>query len=48
MTHLTAAKQAMTNASPEAVKHFEKGMKALAGGDINGAITEFRWDNTIP
>jgi len=48
MTHLNAAKQAMTNASPEAVKHFEEGMKALVGGDINGAITEFKWNNTIP
>lgn len=48
MTHLDAAKQAMTNSSPEAVKHFEEGMKALAGGDINGAITEFKWNNTIP
>jgi hypothetical protein len=44
MTHLNAAKQAMTNASPEAVKHFEEGMKALAGGDINRAITQFKWE----
>ena len=42
------AKEAMTNASPEAVKHFEEGMKALAGGDIIGAITELKWNNTIP
>ena len=48
MTHLNVAKQAITNASPEAVKHFEEGMKALSGGDINGAITEFKWNNTIP
>jgi hypothetical protein len=48
MIHLNAAKEAMTNASPEAVKHFQEGMKALAGDDIFGAITEFKWNNTIP
>jgi hypothetical protein len=48
MTHLNAAKQAMTNSSSEAIKHFEEGMKALDGGDISGAITEFKWNNTIP
>jgi len=31
MTHLNAAKQAMINALPEAAKHFEEGMKDLAG-----------------
>lgn len=48
MIHLNAAKEAMTSDSPEAVKHFEEGMKALAGDDIFGAITEFKWNNTIP
>jgi hypothetical protein len=29
MTHLTAAEQAMSNAPPGAIMHFEEGMKAL-------------------
>lgn len=38
MTHLTAAEQAMSNAPPDAIRHFEEGMKALDSGDNNGAI----------
>lgn len=38
MANSSAAKQAMTGSSPEAIKHFEEGMKALSGGDINSVI----------
>lgn len=37
-THLTAAQEAMTNAPPDAIRHFEEGMKAFDSGDNNGAI----------
>lgn len=37
-THLTAAQQAMTDAPPDAIRHFEEGMKAFDSGDNNGAI----------
>ena len=35
-THLTAAQEAMTNSPPDAIRHFEEGMKAFDSGD-NGA-----------
>ena len=38
MANLSAAKQAMTGFFPEAMEHFEEGMKALSGGDISGVI----------
>jgi hypothetical protein len=28
----------MSGSSPDAIKHFEEGMKALENGDSNGAI----------
>jgi hypothetical protein len=28
----------MSGSSPDAIKHFEEGMKALESGDSNGAI----------
>ena len=43
MIHLNAAKEAMTNDSPEAVKHFEEGMKALESGDSKGAIMHLQF-----
>jgi hypothetical protein len=41
MTHLSAAQAAMSGASPNAIMHFDEGMKALQAGDTNGAITHF-------
>jgi hypothetical protein len=43
MTHLSAAQQAMSGVSAEAIKHFEEGMKALSGGDIKGAIMHLQF-----
>ena len=39
MANLIAAKQGTTGFFLEALKHFEEGLKALSGGDINGVIT---------
>ena len=38
MTQLIAAQQAMSGSSPDAIMHFDEGMKALKNGDSNGAI----------
>jgi hypothetical protein len=43
MTQLTAAQQAMSGSSPEAIKHFEEGMKALESGDSKGAIMHLQF-----
>ena len=32
----------MTGSSPEAIKHFEEGMKALSGEDINSVIMDLQ------
>ena len=42
MTHLTAAQQAMSGVSAEAIKHFEAGMKALSDGDSSGALMHLK------
>jgi hypothetical protein len=37
-THLTAAQESMTDAPPDAIRHFEEGMKAFDSGDNSAAI----------
>jgi hypothetical protein len=33
----------MSGSSPEAIKHFEEGMKALESGDFKGAIMHLQF-----
>ena len=42
MTQLTAAQQAMSGSSLDAIMHFEEGMKALESGDTDGAIMHLK------
>jgi outer membrane protein assembly factor BamD (BamD/ComL family) len=42
MTQLTAAQQAMSGSSQDAIMHFEEGMKALESGDTDGAIMHLK------
>lgn len=46
-THLMAAQDAMTDAPPDAIRHFDEGMKALDRGDNNGAIMHLNVANGI-
>ena len=41
-THLNFARQAMNTTANDALKHFEEGMKALDGGDMNGALKHLK------
>ena len=40
--HLDFARQAMNSTARDALKHFEEGMNALGGGDINGALKHLK------
>lgn len=45
MMHLGFAKQTISNAPSDAVKHFEQGMKALNAGDSKSALEQLKLAN---